>query len=177
MSDTTLLVPVDFSDCAPLLVEEAVRRARSLDATIWLLHVVVPPPGGSQPVSRLHGPPVPATHALLDEADARLDDLAGSVRAEGLRVGTRAVVGEIVPTILAEAARLDVVAILMGTHGRSGFARLMQGSVAERVRSRSLRPVIVEPTRHRPTCAAGSCSWCQTHVTPVQRRIAVDVEG
>ena len=35
--------------------------------------------------------------------------------------------------------------IVMGTHGRTGLAHLMKGSVAEKVLRKTLRPVMVIP--------------------------------
>jgi nucleotide-binding universal stress UspA family protein len=47
----------------------------------------------------------------------------------------------------AEAVQADVV--VMGTHGRRGFKRLMLGSVAERFVRVSSRPVLLVPC-HQP---------------------------
>jgi len=52
---------------------------------------------------------------------------------------------------LAESEQIDL--IVMGTHGRRGFDRLMLGSVTERVMRKSLCPVLAV---HRPSHASGT---------------------
>jgi nucleotide-binding universal stress UspA family protein len=52
-------------------------------------------------------------------------------------------------TILDRAADCDL--IVMGTHGASGFERLMLGSVTEKVLRRSPRPVLTVPPRAAAT--------------------------
>jgi nucleotide-binding universal stress UspA family protein len=71
----------------------------------------------------------------VDEAERALDDAARSVEALGLpRVTSRLLRG--VPwDQIVQAARADsaIDAIVMGTHGRSGVARVFLGSVTEQV--------------------------------------------
>jgi len=52
------------------------------------------------------------------------------------------VLGEVVPAVLAEAAKRHADVIVMGTHGRTGLAHLFMGSVAERVLRQSPVPVL-----------------------------------
>jgi len=47
--------------------------------------------------------------------------------------------------ILVHAERLPADLIVMGTHGRSGFERLLLGSVTERVLRKARRPVLTVP--------------------------------
>jgi nucleotide-binding universal stress UspA family protein len=56
-----------------------------------------------------------------------------------------------VDAILDTAATLDADLIVMGTHGRSGFSRLMLGSVTERVLRQSRIPLLT--TRWKDTAA------------------------
>jgi nucleotide-binding universal stress UspA family protein len=48
----------------------------------------------------------------------------------------------VVSVVLAEAAQRHADVIVMGTHGRSGLAHLVMGSVAERVLRQSPVPVL-----------------------------------
>ena len=50
--------------------------------------------------------------------------------------------GAVVSVVLAEAAQRHADVIVMGTHGRSGLAHLVMGSVAERVLRQSPVPVL-----------------------------------
>lgn len=52
------------------------------------------------------------------------------------------------PAIVAAADRNDVNLIVMGTHGRHGWQRFIDGSLAEAVLHRSDRPVITIPQGH-----------------------------
>ena len=53
--------------------------------------------------------------------------------------------GKPAETIVAAAERLNVDAISLGSHGRSGVARAVIGSVAEAVVCGARRPVLVVP--------------------------------
>ena len=47
--------------------------------------------------------------------------------------------------IIAEASEQEADLIVMGSHGRDGFQRLLMGSVTERVVRHSTTPVLVIP--------------------------------
>jgi nucleotide-binding universal stress UspA family protein len=51
------------------------------------------------------------------------------------------------PTILAEQAELRADLLVLGTHGRSGFQRLVLGSVTEKVIRKAGCPTLVVPPR------------------------------
>ena len=57
--------------------------------------------------------------------------------------------GKPAETIVAAAERLNVDAISLASHGRSGVARAVIGSVAEAVVRGARRPVLVVPARRR----------------------------
>jgi nucleotide-binding universal stress UspA family protein len=59
---------------------------------------------------------------------------------------------DVAQEILAQAGRLPADLIVMGTHGRSGFERLMLGSVTEKVLRKARPPVLTVP-RATPTDA------------------------
>jgi nucleotide-binding universal stress UspA family protein len=58
-------------------------------------------------------------------------------------VGVTVAEGDVVAEILAEAESADMV--VMGTHGRSGFDRLVLGSVTEKVLRKAKCPVLTVP--------------------------------
>src|SRR5262249_60106406 len=71
---------------------------------------------------------------LRQDAQAHLERVARRLRAEGLRVETRVVVGEQpAVAILDEARARPTDLIALATHGRRGVARLLLGSVADQV--------------------------------------------
>jgi nucleotide-binding universal stress UspA family protein len=94
------------------------------------------------------GPLLADMQQELDEAARKqLDELL--IDSDGSGPPTRrAVLTSVSPfsTIVGYAADNDIDLIVMGTHGRGGFAHLMMGSVAERVVR--LAPCPVLTVRH-----------------------------
>jgi len=75
-------------------------------------------------------------------AASRLEKLAARAKAAGLRVSTRLANGD-PPREIARAARAEKAGlIVIGTHGRTGFSKLMLGSVAQRVIAIATCPVV-----------------------------------
>jgi glycine betaine transporter len=136
----TILVPVDFSTGSDCAVEWAQALGAAFGARLILLHVVdtsanamIGGPGG------VLAPPPPA--ALYDElrAEAREAMQTLSTRVSGAEALIRE--GSPRQEILAAAADLAIDLIVMGTHGRTGLAHLLFGSVAEHVVRRARVPV------------------------------------
>jgi nucleotide-binding universal stress UspA family protein len=55
---------------------------------------------------------------------------------------TKAITGEIADEILAAAQDLEADVLVVGTHGRTGLAHLVLGSIAEKVVRRAAVPVV-----------------------------------
>ena len=72
---------------------------------------------------------------------ARLVDLAQARETAEVRIGTAA------EGILHEARSWGADLIVMGTHGRTGLAHFLNGSVAETVVRLAKRPVLIEHER------------------------------
>jgi nucleotide-binding universal stress UspA family protein len=71
--------------------------------------------------------------ARLEDAKARLAHRMGAHDPGGTHPTTEVIFGRAVQTIADYAANGDYDLIVMGTHGRSGMAHLLMGSVAESV--------------------------------------------
>lgn len=140
-----ILVATDFSEHADRALAIAIELAKQLGATIDLLHVyAVPTPIASS----FAGVPVPTPLPPPDELIAiqrHLDGLAKSARGVGVDCLTAAVEGNPKTQIIAEAQKLGADLIVMGTHGRTGFQRVIFGSVAEHVLREAGSPVLVVP--------------------------------
>lgn len=135
----TILCPTDLSDTSLKAVPLATEFARIHGADLHLLNVHL-----------LHSiTPSEEDVPFPGEAQAR-DALESS--AEGIQWNQ--VVHEVTrgvnaaPTILDYAADHDVDLIVMGSHGRRGFRRLLLGSVTEEVVRMARCPVLV--VRHLP---------------------------
>jgi nucleotide-binding universal stress UspA family protein len=124
------LVALDGSRAAEEILDEALPLARRLGSTVYLLSVVEPEKGETEE----------STRAYLEGACAKAE--AERVRAMPvLRRGRPG--GEIVKA----AREADAGLICLTSHGRTGLARLLTGSVAETVLRHAPCPVLVRRNR------------------------------
>ena len=126
-----ILCPTDFSDGAAAAVSYGAALAITYGATLRLLHVATPFPV-VVPYADLPG----ATRLYdlhRDEAGVALATEAARLRAVHATVDSALRDGHVVREILAEADAYLADLIVLGTHGRSGFERLVLGSVTEKV--------------------------------------------
>jgi nucleotide-binding universal stress UspA family protein len=137
-----ILCPVDFSDFSRHALDSAVAIARQEHAEVTALYVI-PPLQTTYPALGL-GAYVPYVHTVDDlrEFQKTLERFVAAVDYPVAAVSVEAVV---VDEILKRAAELPADLIVMGTHGRGGFDRLVLGSVAERVLVKATCPVLTVP--------------------------------
>ena len=139
-----ILVPVDFSDSSRAALEYAAGLARPFDATIDLLHVWQAPAF----IGAMTLPEVPATEATMVElvkknAEEASIRFAGEAEKHGWRVReARCEPGVPAHTIVAVAKRGNYDLVVIGTHGRTGLAHVLMGSVAETVVRHAECPVL-----------------------------------
>jgi nucleotide-binding universal stress UspA family protein len=80
---------------------------------------------------------------LAEQTDALLERWKAEAIADGApRVSTGKAVGEPAAEVVAAAEDGKYDAIVVGTHGRTGLAHVLLGSVAERVVRRAPMPVV-----------------------------------
>ncbi len=129
----TILHPTDFSERSRFALRLAGALARDYGARLILLHVAVPPV-----VVYGEGAILPTPEEERDQLLAELEQL----QVPGVHVEHRLEEGDPVAEIVrvAEESRADL--IVMGTHGRTGFGRLLMGSVAERTLRKAPCPVL-----------------------------------
>lgn len=141
-----ILCPVDFSDASRHALEHATAIAGWYDARLLVLHVwtppipVVPPLLFAEP-DHLELP----TEAGREEVLARLREWTADAQRAGRLVDVDLVTGNPAARIIEWAASYEADLVVMGTHGRGGFERLLLGSVAERVLHRAACPVLTIP--------------------------------
>jgi universal stress protein A len=136
----TILVPIDFSDCS----RQALDLARSLTRQggpthLILIHAYFVPVELEALAAEAHEPilEVVSQHATKD-----LDRLLVELRKEGISAELTAHRGSPERAIVEVAIEKEADLIVMGTHGRSGLAHVLLGSVAERVVRTAPCPVI-----------------------------------
>ncbi|MEJ5330751.1 MAG: universal stress protein [Desulfobaccales bacterium] len=93
--------------------------------------------------SRLYGVSVAREEGELPEAEAIAGEMLTRANALGLPLETLVTVGVPDDAIVRLARELAADLIILGSHGRTGFTRLLLGSVAERVIGTAPCPVLV----------------------------------
>ena len=136
-----VLVPVDGSEVAEAIVPFILDIAGPLDLDVLLL--AVNRPIAPLAVESTRHLPIEDVERRREEAEAYLAGLATEMRTKGVRVETHVRRGEPVAEILAAATDEKADLIAMTTHGRTGAARLLFGSIAEGVLRHSPVPVFL----------------------------------
>jgi nucleotide-binding universal stress UspA family protein len=141
-----ILCPTDFSECSRRALHQAIPVARYYQADLTALHVIAPVAGPTYVdyVNPSLLDPRSREHAL--EA---LAEFVAPARAAAVRADTIVREGGPAQEILAAAEALPADLIVMGTHGRTGFSRLMLGSVTEKVLRNARCPVLTASREDR----------------------------
>jgi len=147
-----LLCPIDFSDASRDAVEHATVVARWYEATVVGLHVHTPiyAPVGTAGLPN-DGGTVFAPSATSPRLRLQLDEALGPLAAAGIPFEAAIEEGSPAAQILSGVARHRADLIVMGTHGASGFERLLLGSVTEKVIRKASCPVMTVPPRAHAT--------------------------
>jgi nucleotide-binding universal stress UspA family protein len=143
-----ILVAVDESDTSSHALKQAIELARSLSATLRLVHVVDMswmPIGPEMAIDT--GALLEARRGVGEKTIAGARDVAKEARfeADGVLIETETPIQQVAELIAREASRWGAELVVLGTHGRRGFQHLMLGSVAERMARLSSVPVLLIP--------------------------------
>jgi nucleotide-binding universal stress UspA family protein len=139
------LLPLDGSPLAEQILEPVLDLARLIQAECTLFHAVEPLilPGYS-PVGYVANLDVQANEVLRGNAEQYLASIAQRAQAAGLTIHTKVVIdAQPAAGILRAAGQSGVDLIAMATHGRSGLARMLIGSVTDKVVRGAEIPVLV----------------------------------
>lgn len=134
-----ILVPTDGSEGTRKAVQHAVDLAGTYDSTIHALYVVNTSTYSTLPADANWESII---EALEEEGEASTQEILEFARDEGVEVLTNVVEGVPHREILEYADENDIDLIVMGTHGKTGFDRLLLGSVTEKVVRSSKTPVL-----------------------------------
>jgi nucleotide-binding universal stress UspA family protein len=156
-----LLLPTDGSRDSFAAVEHAAALARGMGASIVVLEVIESPDEIWKRASAAGWVPT-GDGFLTDENVARLIEAERSAAADHLQalekelhrtgvehVEIRIVEGKPGSVIVDTAKDAGCDAIVIATHGRSGFSRVLLGSVADYVARTAGCAVVLVPTRRR----------------------------
>ena len=140
-----ILVPLDGSPLAEAALPFVQDLARGLHASLLLERVILPT------AALYPGEFVPSAGAVLNEMEVAageyLKGVAKRIERQGITVKTNVEIGYPAETILYAAKQAGADLIALSTHGRSGPARWIMGSVADAVIRHSDRPCLVVPAR------------------------------
>lgn len=143
-----ILVAIDGSHTSRQALDAALALARSFNATLQPLYVV------SIPIMCYDVPmydPTMTRDAMLAEG-ALVSAEAAELMRNPLVKGAPLVVetkdfSDIAQCIVASADEFDADLLVLGTHGRRGFQRLILGSVAERTLRLATCAVLLVPSK------------------------------
>lgn len=128
---TRILLPTDLSESADHAMRQAVELAVQLQARLDVFHVVTlhaADPGGLKDTLEDY------LKKLEEEVFADLSERSDVIKRRGVsvEVGVERSVSA-AEAIVDKASAIGADIIVMGTHGRTGFGKLLLGSVAEQV--------------------------------------------
>jgi nucleotide-binding universal stress UspA family protein len=140
-----ILTPTDFSEDSKLALSYAVTLAQKFSSEIIVVHV--DQPLAPVMVSELNpGLDVSTMNRIAEEgrllALKELDETTARLRESGIKARGLMRVGAPFLEIIHTAQSEGIDLIVMGTHGRTGLAHVLMGSVAERVVNKAPCPVL-----------------------------------
>jgi nucleotide-binding universal stress UspA family protein len=136
-----ILFPTDFSEHAEHAWTYGLSFAKEFGAEVHLLHIVTPPPRLTEAYA-VNFDPEALVHALRAEATGTLDRLARVAKDLGLSCHTEIQIGVDFREIIDYAKGHEIDLIVMATHGRTGLAHALLGSVTEKVVRKAPCPVL-----------------------------------
>jgi universal stress protein A len=140
----TILLPTDFSGCANFAVAYAAAIARAAKARvicIYVLEPMVPAVGYTGLADPM--PIADISEQLEDSAERELPQVVHCEELRGLEVEEVITHGDAAAEIVRVAAEREVDLIIISSHGRTGFGRMIFGSTAEAVVRHARCPVLV----------------------------------
>ena len=127
----TVLIPVDFSECAKQAAQEGISLVRGFGGRAIFVHVmdlasyVYPATYGALPISI---PPL-----TPEDIEPDWQHFLQGLSLEGITWDKQTREGRAAPGVVDAARECNADLIVIGTHGRTGVAHMLLGSVAEAV--------------------------------------------
>jgi nucleotide-binding universal stress UspA family protein len=145
------LVPVDYSENSKPAVRLALELAQRFGSQIEFVHVWDRPSYVTDAVMVGHPGQQRSLVELIGENAERdmRDYVAGLNLPKDVKASHRLLSGEPASTLIKELETGNYDLVVVGTHGRTGLAHLLLGSVAEKLVRLSPIPVLTVPSRER----------------------------
>ena len=138
----SILLPVDFSKASIKALWTASEIARNYGSKLTLLHVAEAPDfTGYLESDDLDDEEL--SNSQIKEAEETLAEFLSKAPLSGIEVYTRVVFGRPGRKIVEFAHEEDIDLIIIPSHGKSGFEKLLMGSNVNKVVHRASCPVLV----------------------------------
>ena len=132
---STILVPIDFSEETPEVIECAAMVARRNRSQLVLMHI---PPAGTPAAPS----PVPPEEA---DAEDKLERLERYLRDEGYQVSSAIRAGEPAREIVDYGGQIAADFIIMGRHDHEAGTRHVKSAVTQYVEQKARCAVVAVP--------------------------------
>ena len=136
-----IMVPIDFSQNAPKVLQTAVEVAEKFDASLSIVFVVQ----SFEDYSGFFVPHMPISQfedEMVQGAEKKMESFLDENLKSNLSYSSTVIKGDVAEEIIEYAAQNDIAMIVMGTHGYKGLEKVLFGSVAEKVVKTSPCPVL-----------------------------------
>ena len=127
-----VLIPIDGSECSKAAVDYVKERPWHKDDSFYLVHIVEPIPVDIG-IAYIPGAYTPEDGVAFEQSEALLKIVKGELQEVSANIETKVLAGPAKAEIIDLAEEWKADLIIMGSHGRTGFNRLLLGSVAEDV--------------------------------------------
>jgi len=147
-----ILVPIDYSEHSRAALSYGVEFARNFGASLDIVHVWDRPTylTDAVMVQRPGEAHKPLGELIRENAQRDMDEFLGQVSLPSdLSTSSRLLSGEPASALLAELKKGEHDLVILSTHGRTGFAHLLLGSIAEKLVRLSPIPVLTVPIAGR----------------------------
>ena len=132
-----IVVGVDGSPSSTAALQWAIEEARVRDVPLEVLHAWQLPPLAAFPTAA----PVVEPEVIEEAAHSFLADVLSLQDTTGVQIAPAAVPSEPAVALIERSKGADLVVV--GSHGRGGFAGLLLGSVSQQVVHHAHCPVVV----------------------------------
>jgi nucleotide-binding universal stress UspA family protein len=143
-----ILCPTDFSEFSVWALEIALRLAKWYESEITVMHVVPRVLMHPEYFPYMQEPVLPSPD-VRKQAQEELDRFTEKARKADIPTMARLEEGDSVEEILTCASELPADLVVMGTHGRRGFERLVLGSVTVKVMRKGVCPLLTVSSEPR----------------------------
>ena len=128
-----ILFATDFSSCSDVALSYATGLCQRYGSTLYTVHVVREELSDGQP-------PIP--FLLLHSAEEKMESLVAADPFRGVKHRELLREGDVAQVLSDVIEGLEIDLLVLGTHGRGGFKKLLLGSVAEEIVGFASCPVL-----------------------------------